>query len=163
VISRSEDQLGIHGLVQSFLELQKKFGSSSEHNPLGHCIKTNYPRRIQLCQLRSGVGHLDGYEVSYLGQWGHGHPDRVISKLSPGHSHYGIHSNHFPLPLRYSQGLQHSSRSSMLGFNSLTGITKSNILDDISPYAILPISGLEIMVHLIPPCMNGISGLVSLT
>jgi hypothetical protein len=50
----------------------------------------------------------------------------------------------------------------MLGFNSLTGITKSNILDDISPYDILPISGLEIMVHLIPPCMNGISGLVSL-
>jgi hypothetical protein len=51
----------------------------------------------------------------------------------------------------------------MLGFDSLTSVTKSNILDNISLYTIPPISGLEIMVHLIPSRINGISGLVSLT
>jgi hypothetical protein len=51
----------------------------------------------------------------------------------------------------------------MLGFDSLTSVTKSNILDNISLHTIPPISGLEIMVHLIPSRINGISGLVSLT
>jgi hypothetical protein len=50
----------------------------------------------------------------------------------------------------------------MLSFDSLTGIAKSNILGDISLYNIPAISGLEIMIHLIPSWMNGISGLVSL-
>jgi hypothetical protein len=50
----------------------------------------------------------------------------------------------------------------MLGFDSLASISKSDILDDISLHTIPPISGLEIMVHLIPSWMNGISGLVSL-
>jgi hypothetical protein len=51
----------------------------------------------------------------------------------------------------------------MLGFDSLTSVTKSNILGNISLHTIPPISGLEIMVYLIPSWMNGISGLVSLT
>jgi hypothetical protein len=51
----------------------------------------------------------------------------------------------------------------MLGFDSLTSVTKSNILDNISLHTIPPISGLEIMVHLIPSRINRISGLVSLT
>jgi hypothetical protein len=38
----------------------------------------------------------------------------------------------------------------MLSFDSLTSVTKSNILDNISLHTIPPISGLEIMVHLIP-------------
>ena len=50
----------------------------------------------------------------------------------------------------------------MLGFNSLSDVAKSNILDNVSLHTILPISGLEIMVHLIPSGMNGISRLVSL-
>jgi hypothetical protein len=51
----------------------------------------------------------------------------------------------------------------MLGFDSLTGVAKSNILGDISLHTIPPISGLEIMVDLIPSWMNGIKELVSLT
>jgi hypothetical protein len=51
----------------------------------------------------------------------------------------------------------------MLGFDSLTNVAKSNILSNVSLHTIPPISGLEIMVHLIPFQMNGIRGLVSLT
>jgi hypothetical protein len=50
----------------------------------------------------------------------------------------------------------------MLSFDSLTSVTRSNILRNISLHSIPPISVLEIMVHLIPSRMNGISGLVSL-
>jgi hypothetical protein len=51
----------------------------------------------------------------------------------------------------------------MLSFDSLTDIAKSDILGNISLHSIPPISVLEIMVHLIPSWMNGISELVSLT
>jgi hypothetical protein len=51
----------------------------------------------------------------------------------------------------------------MLSFDSLTSVTKGNILGNVSLHTIPPISGIEIMVHLIPYGMNGISGLVSLT
>jgi hypothetical protein len=50
----------------------------------------------------------------------------------------------------------------MLGFDSLTSVAKGNILGNVSLHTVPPISGLEIMVHLIPSRMNGISGLVSL-
>jgi hypothetical protein len=51
----------------------------------------------------------------------------------------------------------------MLDFDSLTSVTKSNILGNVSLHTISQISGLEIMIHLIPSWMNGVSGLVSLT
>jgi hypothetical protein len=51
----------------------------------------------------------------------------------------------------------------MLGFDLLTSVTKGNILGNISLHTVPPISGIEIMVHLIPSGMNGISGLMSLT
>jgi hypothetical protein len=51
----------------------------------------------------------------------------------------------------------------MLGFDSLTCVTKGNILGNISLHTVPSISGVEIMVHLIPSGMNGISGLMSLT
>jgi hypothetical protein len=50
----------------------------------------------------------------------------------------------------------------MLGFDSVTSVTKSNKLDNVPLHTIPPISGLEIMLHLIPSWMNGISRLVSL-
>jgi hypothetical protein len=50
----------------------------------------------------------------------------------------------------------------MLGFNSLAGVAKSNILINISLHSVPPIGCLEIMVYFIPSEMNGISGLVSL-
>jgi hypothetical protein len=48
----------------------------------------------------------------------------------------------------------------MLGFDSLTSVTKGNILSNISFHTVPPISGLEIMIHLIPSGMNGISRLM---
>jgi hypothetical protein len=48
----------------------------------------------------------------------------------------------------------------MFSLDSLTSVTKSNILSNISLHSIPPISGLEIMVHLIPSWMNGISRLM---
>jgi hypothetical protein len=51
----------------------------------------------------------------------------------------------------------------MLGFDSLTSVAKKNILDNISLHSIPPISGLEIMVYLIPAWMNGISRLMCFT
>jgi hypothetical protein len=51
----------------------------------------------------------------------------------------------------------------MLGFDSPTSVTKGNILGNVSLHTVPPISGLEIMVHLIPSEMDGISGLMSLT
>jgi hypothetical protein len=51
----------------------------------------------------------------------------------------------------------------MLDLDSLTGVAKGNILNNISLYSIPPIGCLEIMVHLIPSWMNGISRLVSLS
>jgi hypothetical protein len=50
----------------------------------------------------------------------------------------------------------------MLSFDSLTSVVKGNILSNVSLCTVPPISGLEIMVHLIPSEMNGISGLVNL-
>jgi hypothetical protein len=50
----------------------------------------------------------------------------------------------------------------MLGFDLLTSIAKGNILGNVSLHTIPPLSGLDIMVHLVPSGMNGISGLVSL-
>jgi hypothetical protein len=51
----------------------------------------------------------------------------------------------------------------MLGFDSLTSVTNGNILSHVSFHTVPPISGLEIMVYLIPSWVNGISGLVSLS
>jgi hypothetical protein len=51
----------------------------------------------------------------------------------------------------------------MLDFDSPTSVTKGNILGNVSLHTVPPISGLEIMVHLIPSEMDGISGLMSLT
>jgi hypothetical protein len=50
----------------------------------------------------------------------------------------------------------------MLSFDSLSSVTKRNILNNVSLHTIPPISGLEIMVHHIPSWMNRISGLMSL-
>jgi hypothetical protein len=51
----------------------------------------------------------------------------------------------------------------MLGLDSLPGVAKSNKLDNISLHSVPSIGCLEVLVHLIPPCMNGISMLVSLS
>jgi hypothetical protein len=51
----------------------------------------------------------------------------------------------------------------MLSSDSLTSVAKGNILGNISLHTVPPISDFEIMVHLIPFGMDGISGLVSLT
>jgi hypothetical protein len=48
----------------------------------------------------------------------------------------------------------------MFSLDSLIRVAKSNILGNVSLHTIPPISGLEIMVHLIPSWMNGISGLM---
>jgi hypothetical protein len=48
----------------------------------------------------------------------------------------------------------------MLSLDSLTNVAKNNILGNVSLHYIPPISGLEIMVHLIPYWMNGISKLM---
>jgi hypothetical protein len=45
----------------------------------------------------------------------------------------------------------------MLSLDSLTSVTKGNILSNVSFHTVPPISGLEIMVHLIPSGMNGLS------
>jgi hypothetical protein len=93
----------------------------------------------------------------------HNYPKGIISILTPRQSHDEIHSNHFPLPLGYSQGLQHPTSSLMLGLDSITGVTKGNILDNVSFHSVPPIGCLVTKVHLIPSWMNGISGLVSLS
>jgi hypothetical protein len=51
----------------------------------------------------------------------------------------------------------------MFSLDSLPSVTKSNILGNVYLYSIPPICGLEIMVHLIPPSMNGISRLMGFT
>jgi hypothetical protein len=51
----------------------------------------------------------------------------------------------------------------MFGLDSLTSVTKSHILGNVSLHSIPPISGLEIVVHLIPSWMNGISRLMHFT
>jgi hypothetical protein len=48
----------------------------------------------------------------------------------------------------------------MVSLDSLTSVTKSHILGNVSLHYIPPICGLEIMVHLIPSWMNGISRLM---
>jgi hypothetical protein len=50
----------------------------------------------------------------------------------------------------------------MFSLDSLTSVAKSHILGNVSLHSIPPVSGLEIMVHLIPPWMNGISRLMRL-
>jgi hypothetical protein len=51
----------------------------------------------------------------------------------------------------------------MFSLDSLTSVAKSNILSNVSLHSIPPICGLEIMVHLIPSWMNGISRLMRFT
>jgi hypothetical protein len=48
----------------------------------------------------------------------------------------------------------------MFSLDSLTSVAKGNILGNVSLHSIPPISVLEIMVHLIPSWMNGISKLM---
>jgi hypothetical protein len=48
----------------------------------------------------------------------------------------------------------------MFNLDSLTSVTKSNILSSVSLHSIPPVSDLDIMVHLIPPWMNGIGRLM---
>jgi hypothetical protein len=48
----------------------------------------------------------------------------------------------------------------MLGFDSLTSVAKGNILDNVPLHTVPPISGLEIVAHLIPSGMNEISRLM---
>jgi hypothetical protein len=48
----------------------------------------------------------------------------------------------------------------MFSLDSVTSVAKSNILDNISLHSIPPTIGFEIMVHLIPSLMNGISRLM---
>jgi hypothetical protein len=100
--------------------------------------------------------------VSYLGQSIHNHPNRIISRLSFRQTQDKIYGNLFPLPLRHLQRLQQSSRLLMFDFDSLRNVAKCNIFDNVPLHTIPPISSLEIMVHLIPSWMNGLSGLVSL-
>jgi hypothetical protein len=50
----------------------------------------------------------------------------------------------------------------VLDLDSLTSVAKDNVLGNVSLHTVPPISGLEIMVHLIPSGMNGIRGLMSL-
>jgi hypothetical protein len=101
--------------------------------------------------------------VSYLDQPINNYPNGIISRLSSRQSHDKIYGNLSPLRLRHLQRLQRSNRSLMLDFDSPTCVIKSNILDNVSLHTIPSISGLEIIVHLIPSWMNGISRLVSLT
>jgi hypothetical protein len=79
--------------------------------------------------------------------------------LSPRQSHDEIRSNLFPLPLGYSQGLQQSSGSFLL---SLDFLLQRATYSATSLHSVPVIGCLEIMVHLIPSGMNGISGLVGL-
>jgi hypothetical protein len=51
----------------------------------------------------------------------------------------------------------------MFGLDSLTSVAKGHILDNVSFHSIPPVSGLEIVVHLIPSWMNGISRLIHFT
>jgi hypothetical protein len=51
----------------------------------------------------------------------------------------------------------------MFSLDSLTSVTKSNILGNVSLHFIPLISGLEIMVHLVSSWMNGISRLMGFT
>jgi hypothetical protein len=101
--------------------------------------------------------------VSYLGQSVDNCPMGIIFRLGPRQSHDEIHSNLIPLPLRYLQRLQQSSGSLLLVLGSLIGVAKGNILGNISLHSIQSICCLQIMVHLTPSRMNGISGLVSLS
>jgi hypothetical protein len=101
--------------------------------------------------------------VSYLGQLVHNYQKGIISRLRPRQSHDKIHINLFPLPLGHLQRLQQSIGSLMLGLDSLTCVTKGNILSNISLYSIPPTGCLEVLVHLIPSLVNGISGLMSLS
>jgi hypothetical protein len=48
----------------------------------------------------------------------------------------------------------------MFSLDSLTSVAKGYILGNVSLHSIPPISGLEIVVHLIPSWMNGISRLM---
>jgi hypothetical protein len=163
MISRTEAQLGIQGFMQSFLKLQSKLSPYIRHNLLWHSMQTDYPRHIQLYYLRPRVGGLDRYKVSNLGQSIHNHPNGIIARLHSRQSHDKIHGNRFPLPLRHLHWLQQPSRSLMLSFDSLTSVAMGNILDNVSLHTIPPISGFEIMVHLISSWMNGISGLMCLS
>jgi hypothetical protein len=95
--------------------------------------------------------------MSYLGQSIHNHPNGIVSRLISWQTNDKIHGNLFPLPLRHLQWLQQSSRSLMFSLNSLTSAAKGNILSNIPLHTIPPISIIEIMVHLIPSRMNGIS------
>jgi hypothetical protein len=101
--------------------------------------------------------------MSYLGQLIHNYPNGIISRLSPRQTHNEIHSNLFPFILEYLQGLQQSSGLLMLGLDSMIGVAKSNILGNIYLYSVPPIGCHEIVVHLIPSWVNGISGLVCLS
>jgi hypothetical protein len=101
--------------------------------------------------------------VRYLGQSIHNLPNGIVARLSSRQSHDKMYGNLFPPPLKHLQWLQQSCSSLMLGFDLLTTVISNNIVDNVSLHTTPPISGFEIMVHLIPSWMYGISGFMSLT
>jgi hypothetical protein len=150
VISRTEAQLGVEGFMQPLPKPRSKLCSSVRHNLLWHSMQIDYPRHIQICKLWSRVGGLDKYKVSHLGQSIDNYPNGIVSQLSPRQSNNKIHGNFFPLPLWHLHQLQQSSRSLMFSLDMLTSVAKNNTLSNVSFHSIPPISGLEVMVHLIP-------------
>jgi hypothetical protein len=106
MIYKTKTQLGIQGFMQPLPELQSKLSSSIRHNLLRHNMQTNYPWHIQFCQLRSRVGHLDRYKVSYLGPSIQNYLNRIVVWLISWQTHDKIHVNFFALPLRHLQRLQ---------------------------------------------------------
>jgi hypothetical protein len=69
--------------MQFFPKLQSELSTYVGHDLLRYTMKTNDSRNVQLCQLRSGIRCLDGYEMGNLGQSVYDNPDRIISFLSP--------------------------------------------------------------------------------
>jgi hypothetical protein len=54
-------------------------GTSVGHDLLKHTKETDYSGDTQLCKLRLGIGCLDGYELSNLGQTIYNYLDGIVS------------------------------------------------------------------------------------
>ena len=114
-------------------------------------MQTYNSGNVQLSKFRSCVCGLDWNKMSNFHQVIHCNPNRIISRLSLGQSNNKIHTNFFPFPLWYFQGLKQSCGSLMFSFDSLTYIISCYIFCNFSLHSIPLISILQISLHSIPP------------
>ena len=135
--------------------------TSVGHNPFGYAMYAHYAGAVQICQLFSRVGSLDGNKMGNLGQPIDNDPNGVMSTGGPWKSGDKIHSDFIPFPLGDLQRLKQSCGSLVFGLDSLTHITFGYIRTNLPLHPMPPKIFTELLIHLRSARVDGVGSIMS--